>query len=133
MRSLATLGISLCALALAQGVEPKDLLHPPPDSWLTYHGDYSGRRHAALTEITPENVGQLKQVWRFQTGQNPSIKATPILANGILYVTTPDNLWAIDARTAKEIWHYTHPKNDAFHIGHRGAAIYKDTVYLTTP
>ena len=114
----------------AQGVDPKDLLHPPPDSWLTYHGDYSGRRHASLTEITPENVGQLKQVWRFQTGQNQSIKASPILVNGILYVTTPDNLWAIDARTAKELWHYTHPRNDAFHIGHRGAAVYKDTVYL---
>ena len=139
MRSLAILvigtgiGIGFSVAAVAQGVDPKELLHPPPDSWLTYHGDYSGRRHSGLTEITPENVGQLKQVWRFQTGQNPSIKATPILANGILYVTTPDNLWAIDARTAKEIWHYTHPRNNAFHIGHRGAAIYKDTVYLTTP
>ena len=139
MRSLASLatgigiGISFSVGLLAEGVDPKDLLHPPPDSWLTYHGDYSGQRHSGLTEITPENVGRLKQVWRFQTGQNPSIKATPILANGILYVTTPDNLWAIDARTAKELWHYTHPRNNAFHIGHRGAAIYKDTVYLTTP
>ena len=53
--------------------------------------------------------------------------------NGIIYITTPDNLWAIDARTAKELWHYTHPRNNAFHIGHRGAAVYKDTVYLTTP
>jgi alcohol dehydrogenase (cytochrome c) len=127
------IGIAFSAALLAQGVDPKDLLHPPPDSWLTYHGDYSGRRHASLTEITPENVGQLKQVWRFQTGRNPSIKATPLLANGILYVTTPDNLWALDARTAKELWHYENPRNDAFHIGHRGAAIYKDTVYLTTP
>ena len=110
MRLLPSLGIGFgfCVAALAQGVngvDPKDLLHPPPDSWLTYHGDYSGRRHTSLTEITPENVGQLKQVWRFQTGRNPSIKATPILVNGILYITTPDNLWAIDARTAKELWH----------------------------
>ena len=74
-----------------------------------------------------------EQVWRFQTGQNQQIKASPILANGILYVTTPDNIWAVDARTAKELWHYQNPPNNAFHIGHRGAAIYKDTVYLTTP
>ena len=125
--------IAFAAAASAQYVDPKDLLHPPADSWLTYHGDYSGQRHSSLTAITPENVGQLKQVWRFQTGQNQAIKATPILANGVIYITMPDNLWAIDARTAKELWHYTHPRNNAFHIGHRGAAVYKDTVYLTTP
>ena len=62
-----------------------------------------------------------------------AIKASPILANGILYVTTPDNIWAVDARTGKELWHYQNPPNNAFHIGHRGAAVYKDTVYLTTP
>lgn len=135
MRILPSLGIAIgfAAATSAQYVDPKDLLHPPADSWLTYHGDYSGRRHSALTAITPENVGQLKQVWRFQTGQNQAVKATPILADGVIYITMPDNLWAIDARTAKELWHYTHPRNNAFHIGHRGAAVYKDTVYLTTP
>ena len=55
------------------------------------------------------------------------------MANGVIYITAPDNLWAIDARTGKELWHHQHTKNNAFHIGHRGAAIYKDTVYLTTP
>jgi alcohol dehydrogenase (cytochrome c) len=103
------------------------------DSWLTYHGDYTGQRHSKLAQITSENVGQLQQIWRFQTGQNQSIKASPILANGILYITTPDNIWAIDAHTAQQLWHYQYPPNDAFHIGHRGAAVYKDTVYLTTP
>ena len=135
MRFLLSFGIGICltAGAFAQGVDPKDILNPPADSWLSYHGDYSGKRNTSLTEITPQNVGQLKQVWRFQTGQNQAIKATPILAGGILYVTTPDNLWAVDARTAKELWHYQYPPNPAFHIGHRGAAVYKDTVYLTTP
>ena len=61
------------------------------------------------------------------------IKSSPILVDGVLYVTTPDNIWAVDARTAKELWHYQNPPNNAFHIGHRGAAVYKDTVYLTTP
>src|SRR5580692_1255934 len=124
------IGLVLTAIGSAQGV---DLLHPPADSWLTFHGDYSGQRHTSLAEITPQNVGSLQQVWRFQTGQNQAIKASPILANGILYVTTPDNIWAVDARTAKELWHYQNPANTAFHIGHRGAAVYKDLVYLTTP
>lgn len=110
-----------------------NLLYPPADAWLTYHGEYNGQRHSQLTGITPENVGNLVQVWQFQTDQNQAIKASPILVDGVLYLTTPDNLWAIDARTGKQRWHYHHPLNNAFHIGHRGAAVYKDTVYLTTP
>ena len=105
----------------------------PADAWLTYHGDYTGQRHSRLAQITPDNVGHLEQVWRFQTGQTQAIKASPILMDGVLYITTPDNLWAVDARTGKERWHYQHPANNAFHIGHRGAAVWKDTVYLTTP
>jgi alcohol dehydrogenase (cytochrome c) len=118
---------------LTQGVNPAALLQPPVDSWLTYHGDYSGQRHSRLSAITPENVQQLGLAWTFQTGQGAQIKGTPILANGILYVTVPDNIWAIDVRTGRQLWRYTYPPNDAFHIGHRGAAVYKDFVYLTTP
>lgn len=135
MRVLLSLVVAaiLAADLAAQSIDPKELLHPPQDSWLTYHGDYSGQRHSRLGEITPENVAGLEQAWRFPTGQNQSIKASPILANGILYITVPDRIWAVDARTGKELWHYQNRRNDAFHIGHRGAAIYKDTVYLTTP
>ncbi len=124
----------LCAAALrlgAQSVDPKLLLNPPATGWLTYHGDYTGQRHSNLNQITPENIDKLKQVWKFQASQQ--IKASPIVANGMIYITAPDNLWAIDAHTGKEVWHHQHTKNNAFHIGHRGAAIYKDTVFLTTP
>jgi alcohol dehydrogenase (cytochrome c) len=114
--------ISVAALAAAS-----------TDTWLTYHGDYSGERHSPMAQITPDNVGRLQRVWRFQTGQSQAIKASPILKDGVLYITTPDNLWAVDARTGKARWHYQHPPNNAFHIGHRGAAVYKNTVYLTTP
>ena len=124
---------SCCALAAAQGLDPSILLNPPADSWPTYHGDYSGRRHSKLKQITPDNVNQLTLAWAFQTNQPSEIKASPILVNGTIYVTTPDNLWAIDARTARQLWRYTYPTNQGFHIGHRGAAVYKDTVYLTTP
>src|SRR5579885_2676140 len=118
--------LCLCVgLLIAQG--------PPQDSWPTYHGDFTGQRHSRLTEIKPDNINRLTKVWTFQTGQNQQIKATPILVNGVIYISTPDNLWAVDAHNGKELWHYKAPENNAFHIGHRGAAIYKDTVYLTTP
>ena len=127
------LAVASCAAAIAQGLDPAALLKPSTDSWPTYHGDYSGQRHSTLTQVTPANVGQLTLAWAFQTGQPQQIKSTPILVNGILYVTTPDNLWALDARSARQVWHYTYPTNEGFHIGHRGAAIYKESVYLTTP
>jgi len=128
-------GLLLCtaAFAAAQGVDANKLIHPPADAWLTYHGEYNGQRHSRLAQITPENVTRLARAWTFQTGQNQAIKASPLLVDGVLYLTTPDNLWAIDARTGKERWHYRHPANNAFHIGHRGAAVYRNTVYLTTP
>src|ERR1700704_396842 len=87
-----------CGRVFAQGLEANALLKPTPDSWPIYHGDYSGQRHSHLTQITPANVGDLTLAWAFQTGQATQIKSSPIVANGILYVSIPDHLWAVDAR-----------------------------------
>src|SRR3982751_3720084 len=114
-------------------LDPATLLAPPADSWPTYHGDYSGQRHSKLTQITPENVSQLGLAWTFTPGQGGGIKSTPILVNGILYLTAPDHMWAVDARSGRQVWHYTYPPNTGFHIGHRGAAMHGNTVFLTTP
>ena len=129
LRALAyATAVALCAAAHGQapsgGFDPARLLAPAKDSWPTFHGEYSGRRHSELEEITPDNVHTLALAWAFQTNQAQQIKATPILVDGILYLTTPDNLWAIDARSGRQIWRHQHPANDAFHIGHRGAAVY---------
>ena len=121
------------ALLLAQGVDRAMLLHPPADSWPGYHGDYSGRRHSALTQITPQNVGNLTLAWAFQTGQNASIKSTPLVVDGVMYVTVPDHVWAVDVRSGHLIWHYTYPANKGLHIGHRGVGMYKDWLFFLTP
>ena len=117
----------------AKVLDPATLLRPPADSWPTYHGDYSGRRHSALAQITPANVRQLTLAWAFETGQSGQIKATPILVNGVIYVAMPDAAWAIDARTGRQIWRYSYPSNEGFHIGHRGVAVRGSSVFLTTP
>ena len=91
-----------CAIVSAQSLDPSKLLAPSKDSWPTYHGDYTGRRHSALTQITPANVNQLTLAWAFQTGTTQQIKATPILVDGVLYVTAPDNIWELDAHTARQ-------------------------------
>ena len=117
----------------AQGLDPAALLNPPPDSWPSYHGDYSGRRHSALTQITQQNVQQLALSWAFQTGQTNELKCTPLLVNGVLYLTVPDNVWAVDARSGHQLWHYTYPSNKGFHIGQRGVAMWKDWLYFLAP
>ena len=129
----AVLAVAQAAPALGQSVPAELLRAPTVDSWPTYHGDYSGQHHSRLTEITPDNVHRMTLAWAFQTNVAQQIKATPILVNGVIYLTSPDNLWAIDARSGRQIWRYSHPANDGFKIGHRGAAVRGDLVYLTTP
>ena len=119
--------------ATAQDLESSQLLHPSADSWPLYHGDYSGRRHSALTQINPGNVGNLSLAWAFQTNQPAQIKSSPLLVDGILYFTVPDNIWAVDARSGHMIWHFNHPTTDGDHIGHRGVAMYKGWLYFVTP
>jgi alcohol dehydrogenase (cytochrome c) len=116
----------------AQNLDNATLLHPPADSWPLYHGDYSGRRHSHLTQITPQNVGGLTLAWAFQSNQPREIKSTPLLVDGVLYFTVPENVWAVDARSGHMIWHYSRP-SPGEHIGHRGLAMYKGWLYFTTP
>ena len=117
----------------AQEVDPSLLLKPPADSWPTYHGDYTGQRHSRLAQITPANVHQMTLDWAWQAPAGGQVKASPVVVNGVMYVSAPDNVWALDARTGRQIWRYQHPQNDAFKIGHRGVAVYKDLVITTTP
>jgi len=120
-------------LMLAQGVDEQMLLHPPADTWPGYHGDYSGRRHSSLTQITPQNVKNLGLAWVFQTDQFAAIKSSPLLVDGILYFTVPDNIWAVDARSGHQIWHYNQPTKEGEHIGNRGVAMYHGYLFFMTP
>src|ERR1700710_2699982 len=97
--ALTAAGLSLTPSLVAQNVDAAMLLHPPADSWPGYHGDYSGQRHSSLTQITPANVHELGLAWAFQTNQTAALKCTPVLVDGVLYITVPDNVWALDARS----------------------------------
>ncbi|MEO8594130.1 MAG: acido-empty-quinoprotein group A [Candidatus Solibacter sp.] len=119
--------------AFAQGTTQAILAKPPKDSWPSYHGDYTGQRHSALTQITPQNVKNLTLAWAYQSGANAQIKASPLLVDGVIYFSTPDNVYAVDARNGRQIWHYTYPANKGFHIGSRGVSMYGDWLYFMTP
>src|SRR5262245_21655190 len=74
-----------------------------PSHWLSYSGDYTGRRHSPLTQITPQNVHRLATQWTFQAetiAASRGFEGTPLVLDNVLYVTGSNNYaWALDART----------------------------------
>ena len=128
----------LSAATGAEGLNPAKLMQPAIDSWPTYNGDYSGRRFSTLTKINESNVKSLSLSWvyRINSGDDPFggvIKATPLVVNGIMYFTVPDKVWAIDARTGRELWHYTWTSKGGIHLGNRGVGISGNWLYFETP
>src|SRR6202167_3464536 len=101
MKFLAALLVALPLLG-ADGLDPAKLLAPPTDSWPTYNGDYSGRRYSTLAQINQSNVGEMTVAWVAQL-RSVAIKSMPLLVNGIMYLTTPDNVFARDARSGRTI------------------------------
>ena len=107
------------------------------NQWTTYSGDDSAQRHSPLTQITPANVGRLAVQWMFQTGVPGRLEATPLVVDGIMYLTGPDNYaWALDARTGRQIWRYRRQLPERLNICcgrvNRGFAISGDRLYMTT-
>lgn len=123
----------------AQDITSKDVADglANPSRWLTYSGDYTGQRFSPLAQINSGNADQLSAQWTFQTGVVNKFEATPIVIDGILYVTGALNhAWAIDGRTGKQIWHYerTLPSGLKVCCGmvNRGFAAYGDRLFMVT-
>src|SRR5215831_6358915 len=131
---VALIAVSAALSAQNAGLDPSTLLRPGTDAWPTYNGDYSGRRFSALTKITAANVKSLSLAWISPlTGGTTGIKATPQLINGMIYVSTQDNAYALDARTGRELWHYVWPTQGGNHLSNRGMGALGDTLYFETP
>ena len=81
------------------GLTVAQIEKPSTDSWPTYNGDYSGRRFSSLTKINAGNVKNLSLAWIYDLPAAGTIKATPLQIGGVLYFTTPNHVYAVDART----------------------------------
>jgi alcohol dehydrogenase (cytochrome c) len=109
-------------------------------NWPTYNGDYSGRRFSSLAQIQASNIGSLALNWMYRVNigtqrgiGNVQIKSTPLMVNGILYFTVPDHVYAIDARTGEELWHYDWMDQGGHLIGNRGVGMYGNWLYFMAP
>ena len=143
------------AVRLAAGtpvLAPEALKQPLTGDWPSYSGDYTGQRFSRLTQVTPANVKNLTLAWAtristdlrgdvatggegkgdFPVGQ-AAMRGTVLEVNGILYVTSPDHVWAIDGRDGRELWHYFWKSRGSTHIGNRGAAIWNNSLLFETP
>ena len=81
------------------------------DDWVHYGNSTMGTRFSELTQITPENVSDLEEVWSYNTGISWEFKSTPIEINGVLYTCTPGNyVLAVNAETGAEVFRFN-PEN----------------------
>jgi alcohol dehydrogenase (cytochrome c) len=119
-------------------VTAEDLLaRPVGANWTSYNGDYSGQRYSKLQQITPANVAQLRASWVFHPANSQRLEVTPIVVRGIMYITSANDVFALDARTGRQLWHYQRPVSaglldDAAAHKNRGVAVWQDSVYTET-
>lgn len=106
-------------------------------NWLHYGGDYRNFRHSPLKSITPESVKNIKVAWTMATGTTGQMGNSPVVYDGVMYVTSSWNrLFAMDAKTGEILWRYDHtqPKDLRICCGpaNRGVAIQGDLVLMGT-
>lgn len=147
--SIATTGICLTAL-VASGqksdisisgvidVQPDELqAQPVGANWLSYNGDYSGRRYSKLRQIDRGNVANLRAQWVFHASQADDMEVTPEVVNGVMFVGVQNDVFALDARTGRKIWRYSRPItdgliDDASQHHNRGVGVWHSRIYLET-
>ncbi len=129
------------------------ILHPKPGDWLTYNGTLNANRYSELNQINTTNVNQLEPKWIFTVplwrnllpdtayfNENMKyfgLETTPLVADGVMYITGALRVFALDARTGREIWEFTRPRSRGL-VGdmslgtNRGVAISGDKVFMCT-
>src|SRR5437870_1515137 len=91
-------------------VQPTRLLaNPIGENWLSYNGDYTGRRYSILDGVSTSNVAQLRALWVFHAPNSSSLEVTPVVVDGIMFLTAANDAYALDAQSGRTLWHYSRP------------------------
>jgi alcohol dehydrogenase (cytochrome c) len=105
--------------------------------WPSYHGQFSGNRYSALDQISKSNVARLTPNWIFSLVNTAPLEGTPIVVDGVMYMTSANECYALDAGSGRQIWHYQRRRtrnlvgNAAGGIN-RGAAVAGDRLFMVT-
>ncbi|MGH9662227.1 MAG: pyrroloquinoline quinone-dependent dehydrogenase, partial [Bryobacteraceae bacterium] len=105
--------------------------------WPTYHGEMSGNRYSPLAQINKDTIRRLAPAWVFPMPNASRLQVTPVVVDGIMYVTGPNECYALDPGTGRQIWHYRRARTpgvigDAGSGINRGVAVAGDRVFLVT-
>ena len=109
----------------------------PKLDWLNYDGSYTGNRYVPLGQINASNVKRLAPAWIFPVPGAPRVEATPVVVDGVMYITTTNDAYALDATTGRQIWRFTTSRtpgllSEAGGGANRGAAISGDRIFMVT-
>jgi PQQ-dependent dehydrogenase (methanol/ethanol family) len=131
-------GSNSAAMAPVPPETIRAIAQPNPADWPTYSGDVRGNRYSSLREINERNVSSLRQAWVHPLPYDP-LETTPVVMDAVMYVTGPNQVYALDARTGGEIWRYSRPRSaaggisgDAAKGAQRGVAVLGDRVFFIT-
>jgi alcohol dehydrogenase (cytochrome c) len=166
--------LAVAGLTSSAGLDPAAILKPLGESWPTYSGDYTGRRHSSLTQINQATVKSLGLAWatrgfvegsgpawrtavgggrfggrgggggevpltiagegtgEFNRGGQAQIRGSILMVDGVLYATSPDNLWAVDARDGTTLWQFYWKTRGGTHTGHRGVGMWRNYLFMET-
>jgi alcohol dehydrogenase (cytochrome c) len=105
--------------------------------WTTYHGDIGGNRYTPVTQIDKSNVATLAPRWVFPIPNVGSVETTPLVIGGIMYISSANEVYALDAGSGRQVWHYQRPRTrglagNAAGGFNRGVAVAGDRLFLLT-
>jgi alcohol dehydrogenase (cytochrome c) len=119
-------------LGAAAQVSYQDLKNADARNWLSYSGSYHAGRHSLLSQINTNNVQTLVPKWIFHVPRAETLECVPVVVDGVIYVTQSREVYALDARSGRQIWSYRYPSPEGMG-DNRGVAVYENRVYFTTP
>lgn len=105
--------------------------------WTNYNGGPGGSRYSTLTQINQGNVASLAPKWTFTMRNTGNVQSTPVVSEGVMYVTAANECYALDAGSGREIWHYQRPRTKGL-VGNasgginRGVAVVGDRLFMVT-
>src|SRR6202142_3436337 len=109
----------------------------PKQNWTSYDGSLTGNRYSSLTQINVNNVQRLSAAWVFPNPTPRQLEVTPVVMDGIMYITAPNEAYALDATSGRQIWSFKTPRtpgllSSAGDGANRGVAISGDRVFMVT-
>ena len=113
------------------------IVHPRPGEWPTYNGRLDGNRHSLLDQIHEGNVAGLEVSWIYPLDSPNLLESTPVVADGVMYVTFANEVHALDALHGRRIWIYSRPRTPgilgaAARAANRGVALLGERVFVVT-